>query len=458
MVLTLADDAQFAAAKRTLDECGFNESGLADPAGEDDPKALLASLFLQGASVPVERVRRLIPAEGFDALLELGLFEEQGESIRAAGLLYPLAGLHIASDFPGRDLGGEDFVFPAISQQTWEYLSILPDDPCGSLLEIGTGSGAAALLASRYADSVTATDISPRCVLFAEFNRRLNAVDGVIFQQADVFDGLPPEATFDRIVAHPPYVPLTGKQEAYRHGGPDGEALLRRLLGGLADRLRPGGTCHLATLGLDTLEGPLERRLRGMLGAHEAEFDLLLVEREVLTPLEFVLPWKEGEDMTFEEAWGLSQALQTAKARALVRCSILLERRATPGEPKTLRRKGGPATGAPEMAQELHRERPEIDWDQLLDASPEIIGEIELESISLPTEDGWRARTHILNAQYPFVFRTDCPAWAVELIGRIDGARTFRELLDPVDVDQDEVEIFLECLLEAGVLNVPREG
>lgn len=451
MLLIFVDDAAFAAAKRLLDECGFNESGLADPAGEDDPKALLASLFLQAAEVPADRVAGILPAGGLDLLTSLGLLELDGESVRPAVLLYPLAGLHIASDFPGRDLAGDDFVFPAISQQTWEYLSILPDTPCESLLEIGTGSGAAALLASRYAGTVTATDISPRCLHFAEFNRRLNGVQSVRFIESDVYDGLADGETFDRIAAHPPYVPWTGAQEAYRHGGPDGEAILRRLLAGLGERLRPGGSCHLATMGLDTLDEPLEQRVRSMMAPLEA--DLLVAEREVLTPLEFVLPWKEGEDMSFEEAWGLSQALQTVRAKALVRCSILLERRDGPGQAKTLRRRAGQAAGASELATELARERAEWEWESLLDAPLEVAGEIELETISLPTDDGWRARTHILNAEYPFVFRSDCPAWAAELIPKLDGNRSLRALIQPLDVDPEEAEIFIGCLLDAGVLH-----
>jgi len=103
-----------------------------------------------------------------------------------------------------------------------------------------------------------------------------------------------------------------------------------------------------------------------------------------------------------------------------VRCSILIERREGPGQPKTLRRKAGQAAGAREPAEELARERFDWDWEKLLDSTPELAGEIQLETVSLPTEDGWTPRTRILNADYPFVFRTDCPAWAAELIPRAE--------------------------------------
>ena len=74
--------------------------------------------------------------------------------------------------------------------------------------------------------------------------------------------------------------------------------------------------------------------------------------------------------------------------------------------------------------------------------------------MSLPMDEGWLPRTRILNADYPFAFRTDCPPWAAEIIPRFNGERTVRELLEPFDVDPEEAEVFLGCLVDAGVLQV----
>jgi hypothetical protein len=146
--------------------------------------------------------------------------------------------------------------------------------------------------------------------------------------------------------------------------------------------------------------------------------------------------------------------LQQARTRALVRCSILIERRNEPGEPKTLRRRGGQGAGASEIARELQRDPWDWNWESLLDSAPEIAGEIQLETVSLPTDDGWTPRTLVLQAEYPFGFRSDCPPWAAALIPQFDGSRTLRELLETVDVDEEEAEAFLGCLVDAGVLIV----
>ena len=48
--------------------------------------------------------------------------------------------------------------------------------PVRSFLDLGTGCGVEALLASPHAERVLATDVSPRAVNFAAFNAQLNLV------------------------------------------------------------------------------------------------------------------------------------------------------------------------------------------------------------------------------------------------------------------------------------------
>lgn len=453
----LGSAESFDRLRALLHQWEFDEEGLAHPPGPEDPRGLLARLFLQKLPAPLEQAQTLLGAEGLGLLTDLGLVAAEGDEVHAQWLLYPLRGLYIASDFPGAD-APDDFVFPAISQQTWEFLSILLETPCEDLLEIGTGSGAAALTASRYAKKALAGDVSPRCLHFAEFNRRLNGIDNVEVLESDVFAGVG-EQTFDRIIAHPPYVPWTGRQDAYRHGGPDGEAVLRRLIEGLSDRLRPGGRLYAATMGLDTGDAPLEDRLREMLGDKRDEFDILLVEREILTPLEFVLPWIEGEGLTFQEAWSLSEALLERKAKALVRCSLIIARhdssQAESVEPRTIRRKAGRGTDAAAIEETLSGDAVPgwLSWDELLEQTFELSPDATLETVSVPHGGAWRPRAAVLDAQTPFAFRTDCPVWAMDALPLLDGRRTLREALDGAEVAPDEGEAFLYCLLSAGVLS-----
>ena len=101
-----------------------------------------------------------------------------------------------------------DAVYPAVIENTREFIAALPETPCEALLDIGTGSGIAALLAaSRYARHAWGADITARAVHFAEFNRRLNGLLPTLRSWKAICIALVEGMTFDRIVAHPPYVP-----------------------------------------------------------------------------------------------------------------------------------------------------------------------------------------------------------------------------------------------------------
>ena len=54
-------------------------------------------------------------------------------------------------------------------------------------IDLGTGSGVHAILASDHCHEVVAVDINPRAIEFAEFNSALNGIDNVEFVLSDLF-------------------------------------------------------------------------------------------------------------------------------------------------------------------------------------------------------------------------------------------------------------------------------
>ena len=119
----------------------------------------------------------------------------------------------------------------------------------GSVLDVGTGAGAVVLAVARERPDacLTATDIDPDALAVARRNaERLGAA--VEFLVADLYDGLA-GLRFDVIVSNPPYVAehdphlATLRFEPRRAlvAGPDGLAVLRRLIAGAPDVLEPGG-------------------------------------------------------------------------------------------------------------------------------------------------------------------------------------------------------------------------
>jgi HemK-related putative methylase len=111
--------------------------------------------------------------------------------------------------------------------------------PCGArVLDLGTGSGLAAIFAARKAGRVLATDINPHAVRCARINVLLNGLENrVEVRQADLLDGV--SECFDVLLFNPPYyrgTPRDALDQAWR--SPD---VLERFASQLPGVLNPGG-------------------------------------------------------------------------------------------------------------------------------------------------------------------------------------------------------------------------
>src|SRR5258708_857898 len=175
---------------------------------------MLAALFLQGKSVETEDVRQAVGDRNFALLNSLGLIKQSGSSGRCIPptAMYATHGFYIVPDrWCGID--GQPFqppvdvVYPAILGTTRGFLTMMPAAPCERFLELCCGTGIAAFLAARNgAKHAYAFDIAARSVHFAEFNRRLNELENVTVGEGDLYSPAGGRK-FDRIAAHPPYVP-----------------------------------------------------------------------------------------------------------------------------------------------------------------------------------------------------------------------------------------------------------
>ena len=80
--------------------------------------------------------------------------------------MYPAEGsLLLVGDRPGTPDGSPyrvppDVVYPGAIENTRHFLATLPQKPCEAFLDIGTGSGVAALSAPRYAEHAWGVDIA----------------------------------------------------------------------------------------------------------------------------------------------------------------------------------------------------------------------------------------------------------------------------------------------------------
>lgn len=122
-----------------------------------------------------------------------------------------------------------------------------------TVLEIGTGSGLLAFCCLRGgASRVVATDVNPAALVSALYNaQRLGVADRlelrrVAIDTPEAFSVIGPEERFDLIVSNPPWVDTVPTEIGdYAYFDPHFN-LLRSLLAGLRDHLKPGGKALLA--------------------------------------------------------------------------------------------------------------------------------------------------------------------------------------------------------------------
>jgi len=136
-------------------------------------------------------------------------------------------------------------------------LARLPADRDLRVLDLGTGSGAIALALARERPRTTilATDAASDALAVARENARRLGIANVEFARSDWYAGLPSAwhgERFDLIASNPPYVALDDphlsdgdvrfEPTQALASGVDGLAAIRRIVGGAAEHLAPGGT------------------------------------------------------------------------------------------------------------------------------------------------------------------------------------------------------------------------
>jgi methylase of polypeptide subunit release factors len=232
-------------------------------AGELTPAGTLAWLFVLGLPVAGAELDAALPELAADGAAALGLVELE-ESAPGSDLITPLVDLRpygytdargeaewwLASDLGELALGhalGPDHVL-GVGGASTTLSSLIIDGDVDLALDLGTGCGIQAMHVSRFARRVIATDISARALEYAEFNARLNGIDGIEFRLGSLFEPVAGER-FDRIVSNPPFV-ITPRvadvpEYEYRDGGFTGDELVQRVLAGVREHLAPGGVAQL---------------------------------------------------------------------------------------------------------------------------------------------------------------------------------------------------------------------
>lgn len=434
-----------------------------------DSLDLLVRLFMDSEAVAWDVVRSHFDEDQVQLMLDFGLLASHDEDTCVPTvLLYPTESLFIVSDLDHDPVSREidlpdDVVYPAITKNTQHFMSTVPIRPCESFLELCSGTGIAALAAAPLAGHAWAVDITDRATLFADFNARLNLLDNVTVAQGDLY--APVEGmTFDVIAAHPPYIPATETRYIYRDGGADGEQITRRIVSEAPRFLRPGGSLYCTCMASDRKGRPLQERLREMLGEHEREFDVLVVEMGSMHPTEHYCRQAIQGRMTFDEVVQRHELFKELEVEELVYTSFVLQRSRSPRPVFTARRKRGPHTTAKDFQWLVDWETANVEGrlPDLWTSTPRASSRARLLVVHHMREQEWQPALFTLGTPSPFVFEAECPAWAGALIGMADGTLSVREHFERLkemgaiveDAPEDEFLEFVRTLMSAGLIQI----
>ena len=438
----------------------------------DDTTDVLSALFNSGAPLSWDRVRRTIPAETLDLMGKLGLIENAPNSAHdaiATVMINPIAGLYLLSDHwqvaPGQKAPA-DVVFSPLSTNTQQFAALLPRDPCETALELCSGSGVAALMAARTAAHAWAVDITERSTRFAQFNAELNGIANVTNIRGDLYEPVKGQ-TFDRVVAHPPYMPAFEQELIFRDGGADGEQITRRIVAGLPEMLRPGGRLYCVCMATDRENASLETRVRGWLGQDADDFDIMFVElHEPSNPTGFYAMRAYESNSGFADLEARHRFFREARVSALVFGILIVQRRDTVRPTFTRRHRGAADTVSAQIEWALRWETEATDPQlprRLADVRPRVSNHVAVRMTHQRRGGAFVPTQFEVLTETPFRLSVDCKSWLPTFLARCDGTVSVADHLTPLkakgimgpNVSVEEFAVFVMDHVGLGILEVP---
>jgi len=122
-----------------------------------------------------------------------------------------------------------------------------------AVLDMGTGTGLQAIIASDKASSVLAVDVNPLALKLAEENAKLNKVGNIEFRESNLFSNIKKRERFNLIMFNPPYLPVNGENMLDRawSGGSGGREVIDEFISEFSTYLKPQGIMQLVVSSLN---------------------------------------------------------------------------------------------------------------------------------------------------------------------------------------------------------------
>jgi methylase of polypeptide subunit release factors len=222
----------------------------------DSPRlSTLVMLFLAGAAVPEPEAADAVQPLAVEDLIDAGLLTRTGDWLQAAVRVGWCDGLLVCHDWhDGRAAHREDVVGVAQASLTLADLTVRL--PGVDALDVGTGGGVQAFLATRHAKTVTGTDINSRALDLAALGAALNDLHSLVWREGSMLEPVGDD-TFDLITVNPPFIISPDNSLMWRDAAQSGAVggLCQVLLSEVARRLRPDGWASMLASWIHDADG-----------------------------------------------------------------------------------------------------------------------------------------------------------------------------------------------------------
>ncbi|MEX1357908.1 MAG: class I SAM-dependent methyltransferase, partial [Gaiellaceae bacterium] len=391
----------------------------------DGPLGVLVSMLVLGLDHDAAKAEAALGTGTVAALDALRLVEPVGSRLRPISRLVPHEEILIASDLRAE---GGSFHVPGVQPPSTVLARLTVRRPVERALDVGTGCGIQAILASRHSERVVATDVSERALAFAEFNLALNGIENVDLRRGSFLDPVEGER-FGLAVANPPYVVSPESDLVFRDSGLGRDRVSEELVAALPAVLEEGGfgTVMISWI----VEGELVSRPREW--AERTGCAVWLFNTTSHDALGAAEGWNRDADTPEELEGRVARWLDYYAAEGIESlaygCAVL--RRAAPVWFRSweLPDEGMPAAGP-------HVERLFANGDllqgladeELLGARIRLVEAAELVSRAHVEDGEWRTIEAAVALADGLGFRAGVDAPSSALVIRLDGSRPLREV------------------------------
>ena len=209
------------------------------------PLQTLTRLFVLGQTADLAAFERAIAPMTVVEWVEMRLVEVTGASVLGCLQLRCYQGLVFAYDFPRRGRGGlpQDYVM-GVSPSSLVLAGMTVRGANETTLDLGSGCGIQAILASPHSRRVVGVDCNSRANGVARFNAGLNGISNVEFREGDMFAPVEGE-TFDLIVSNPPFIISPENRHMFLNSGMEDDGICRKVVKQSPRFLNEGGYCVL---------------------------------------------------------------------------------------------------------------------------------------------------------------------------------------------------------------------